>query len=295
MSVRRVPVSIGALAWSDEQLFYGSIVGGRPAILRLTPGRSGPEELLFDAVTPGVTSDGRTVVFVSFTADNVIDLWKADGSGRRIVRLVPSVTATLALVTPDDRSVIYISIINNVASIRMVPLEGGNPTKLADSMSASMSAAVSPKGESLAFTDGRGELLVCSLPGCDTPQAIGPVPLRAPIAWAPDGRGVAYGAEGNVWVRPLSGGSPRQLTRFTDGRPIGSFAWSRNGSRLAITINGGHRHRLAARPEQVSSRAVDDCRTIGAPCFSDAGVLGKERTIPCRIRSKPSRAALQFH
>ena len=233
--VRRAPISIGRLAWSDEQLLYGSIVGGRPAILRLSPGRSEPEELLLDAVTPGVTSDGRTVVFVSYAADNVLELWKADGSGRRIVRLVPSVTASQALVTPDDRSVIYISIISNVASIWMVPLEGGTPTKLADGMSASMSVSVSPKGKSLAFTDGRGELRVCSLPGCDTPQAIGSAPLEAPIAWAPDGRGVAYGAKGNVWVQPLDGGSPRQLTRFTDGRPIGFFAWSRDGTRLAIS------------------------------------------------------------
>ena len=133
--------------------------------------------------------------------------------------------------TPDDRSVIYISIISNAVSIWMVPLEGGTPTKLADGMSAS----VSPDGMSLAFTDHRGELRVCTLPGCNRPQTLGSVPVETPIAWAPDGRGVAYGAEGNVWVQPLGRGSPRQLTRFTDGRPIGSFAWSRDGSRLAIT------------------------------------------------------------
>jgi hypothetical protein len=35
-------------------------------------------------------------------------------------------------------------------------------------------------------------------------------------------------------VQPLDGGRPSQLTRFTDTRPIGSFAWSRDGKRLAI-------------------------------------------------------------
>ena len=55
------------------------------------------------------------------------------------------------------------------------------------------------------------------------------------VSWTPDGRGVAYPSDGNLWVQPLSGGAPRQLTRFTDGRPIGSFAWSRDGRRLAIT------------------------------------------------------------
>ena len=32
--VQRVPISIERLAWSGEQLLYGAVVGGRPAILR---------------------------------------------------------------------------------------------------------------------------------------------------------------------------------------------------------------------------------------------------------------------
>ena len=229
--VRRVPIGIPGLAWSGDQLLYSTIVGGRPAILRLSPGRSAPEELLMDALRPGISSDGRTVVFVSSPTQDVYELWKADGSGRRIGKLASNVTASQVLVTPDDRSVIYFSLISGTVSIWMVPLEGGTPTKLADGTSA----AVSPDGASLALVDGRGDLRVCSLPGCNAPRAIGAAPFDAPIAWAPDGRGVAYGAEGNVWVQPLGGGSPHQLTRFTDGRPIGSFAWSRDGSRLAIS------------------------------------------------------------
>jgi Tol biopolymer transport system component len=46
---------------------------------------------------------------------------------------------------------------------------------------------------------------------------------------------VAYASNGNLWLQPLSGGAPRQLTHFTDRRPIRSFAWSRDGQRLAIT------------------------------------------------------------
>jgi len=47
-----------------------------------------------------------------------------------------------------------------------------------------------------------------------------------PVSWNGDGRGVAYASDGNRWVQPLTGGAPRQLTRFTDGRPIRSFEWS---------------------------------------------------------------------
>jgi eukaryotic-like serine/threonine-protein kinase len=229
--VRRAPISIERLAWSGEHLLYASVVGGRPAILRLTPGQSAPEELLLDAVSPGVTRDGRTILFVSSSTDKILDLWKADGSGRRIARLVPSVTASQVVVTPDDRSVIYSSIASGTVSIWTVPLEGGAPTKLADGASAS----VSPDGGSLAFTDSQAGLRVCRLPGCTAQQTIGSAPFDAPLAWVPDGLSVAYGNEGNVWVQPLGGGSSRQLTRFTDNRPIGVFAWSRDGKRLAIT------------------------------------------------------------
>ena len=82
---------------------------------------------------------------------------------------------------------------------------------------------------------GRPSLLVCSLPGCSSPRTIGAAQFNTAVSWTPDGRGVAYAKDGNLWVQPLSGGAPRQLTRFTDGRPIRSFAWSRDGQRLAIT------------------------------------------------------------
>ena len=37
----------------------------------------------------------------------------------------------------------------------------------------------------------------------------------------------------NIWSFPLAGGDPRQITNFTD-RTIESFAWSRDGTRLAV-------------------------------------------------------------
>ena len=63
--VRRAPISVDRLAWSGEQLLYGTVVGGRPAIMRVTPGQDTSEEVLLDALSPGVTSDGSTIVFVT--------------------------------------------------------------------------------------------------------------------------------------------------------------------------------------------------------------------------------------
>ena len=149
---------------------------------------------------------------------------------------MPSVTVAPVAITPDDGFALYTSLAGGTVSIWMVPIAGGQATKLTDGSSA----AVSPDGGSLSYiataADGRFSLLVCSLPACTSPRAVGSVTQsETATAWTPDGRGVAYASEGNVWVQPLSGGAPRQLTRFTQNLHIGSFAWSRDGKRLALT------------------------------------------------------------
>jgi Tol biopolymer transport system component len=231
--VRRAPVAAGLarVAWSGNRLLYGTVVSGRPAILRVTPGQDTPEEVVSDAITPGVTSDGRTIVFIASSSANLLELWKADANGRRVAKLVSSVTASQAVVTPDGRAVIYSSLVGGTVSIWMVPIDGGTPTKLADGAGAS----VSPDGASLAFVDSRTALVICALPGCASRRTIGSVPFDAPLSWTPDARGIAYSLEGNIWVQPLGAGPPRQLTHSADRRPIGFFAWSRDGKRLAIT------------------------------------------------------------
>jgi serine/threonine protein kinase len=233
--VQRVPISIDRVAWAGDRLLYGSVVGGKPAILRVGPGQNTPEDVVLEALAPAATSDGRTIVFVSSSIDNTLDLWTADAGGRRKTRLVPTVAAEQVAVTPDDRFVLFTSVAGSTVSIWMVSIEGGSPTKLTDGSNV----AVSPDGGSIAFIaegkNGVTSLFVCSLPRCELPRPIGPAQFDMAVSWAPDGRGVAYARDGNLWVQALSGGTPRQLTRFTDGRSIRAFAWSRDGQRLAIT------------------------------------------------------------
>ena len=233
-AIQSTQSTVPRFAWLGDQVLYGAVVGGRPAIMRASPGGGAPEAVMVDALTPGVTSDGRTIAFVASAADNQLSLWTADASGRRMVQLAPVVTASSVVVTPDDRSVLYSSLVGGTVSIWMVPIEGGTPVKLTNGAGV----AVSPDGGSIAFTtqtaDGPSSLVVCNLPGCASPRAVGAAPFDAPIAWMPDGRSVAFALDGNLWAQRLGGGSPRQLTRFTTNRPIASFAWSRDGKRLAI-------------------------------------------------------------
>jgi Tol biopolymer transport system component len=57
------------------------------------------------------------------------------------------------------------------------------------------------------------------------------------VRWTADGRALSFidATETNVWMQPISGGPPRQITQFTDGRTLGHYAWSADGKRLAVS------------------------------------------------------------
>ncbi|MGH9931553.1 MAG: TolB family protein [Pyrinomonadaceae bacterium] len=55
----------------------------------------------------------------------------------------------------------------------------------------------------------------------------------SPLRWSADSRSLTYvdhrGGVDNLWAQPIDGGSPKQLTSFTDNS-IFSFDWSRDGN-----------------------------------------------------------------
>ena len=80
--------------------------------------------------------------------------------------------------------------------------------------------------------------IVCDFPECATRRTLTlQRSVPASVQWTPDGRAIAYvdgDTQTNLWVQPLDGAPAHQLTHFTDGRTIPTFAWSRDGKRLAV-------------------------------------------------------------
>ena len=123
----------------------------------------------------------------------------------------------------------------------MVPIEGGQPTQIVNDFAGFNSVDVFPDGRRLSFISSVAQnqfrISICDLPSCTNridkslPQNFVYQMLRV----TPDGTALAYVATDlhNIWLAPLAGGPPRQLTHFTD-RTIANFAWSRDGKRLAI-------------------------------------------------------------
>jgi Tol biopolymer transport system component len=61
------------------------------------------------------------------------------------------------------------------------------------------------------------------------------------LEWTPDGHALTFvhnttGSTQNVYLLPLAGGAPVQLTHF-DSEPavVAAYAWSRDGKKFAVT------------------------------------------------------------
>jgi serine/threonine protein kinase/dipeptidyl aminopeptidase/acylaminoacyl peptidase len=222
--------------WAGDRLLYP---GGGEAILSVVPGVGMPEQIA-RGEWPAATSDGRTIVYVGL-AETGSGLFRADADGRHVASLVPSGVVYDPVITSDGRNVLFMSLQAGSVSPWIMPIDGGTPTRIAKN--GGWGIDVSPDGRSIAFDvpdDPKPPfIVVCDLPACArrrtlTPQKMG---SQTPSRWTPDGRGLAFvdgDTEANVWVQPLDGQPPHQLTHFNDGRTIVSFAWSRDGTRLAV-------------------------------------------------------------
>jgi Tol biopolymer transport system component len=225
------------LTWAGEHLVFTSTVGDHSSLFRVVPGRGAPEEIHSRVQWLGAgTSDGRTLVFISTEPRTQGSLWKSDADGRNAVQIAPG-NVFAPVVTRDDRSVIVVKADEKTQAVAwMVPIDGGTPTQITDRLT--QFPDVSPDGRFMAFFTADASnppaIVVCDLPGCKTLTRLPPPPAVTKLRWTPNGRGIAYHKDSNVWIQPLDGGPARQFTHFTDGRTIPDFAWSRDGKRLAI-------------------------------------------------------------
>ncbi len=221
------------LAWTPAgKIVYSSFASGRPEIWIMDPDGSNQKQLTADLGSDGlglaVSPDGRYIVFISRRGSNG-GIWRIDIDGGNPKQLTDG--GLVPLFSPDSKWVFY----RNKGAVWKVPIDGGEPVRMTGPYSYILD--ISPDGKLIAFSDQASKKVgIVSSEGGEPIRTFNPMPSIPPPRWTPDGRALSYlvtrdGAS-NVWLQPIDGSPPRQVTDFKTER-IHYFAWSRDGKWLA--------------------------------------------------------------
>jgi serine/threonine protein kinase len=195
---------------------------------------------------PAISSDGRYIVFAS-DRTGASNIWRTDIDGSNARQLTRGSGEEYPQCSPDGKWVVYTLLGAGKPTLWRVSIDGGAPQQLTDKYSAA--ASFSPDGKSLAciYRDEQptSPLKLAIFPPegkqptriFDAPILADEVSLVPPPRWTTDGRALTYvvtsAGVSNIWLQPIDGGAPRQLTMFKADR-IFSFEWSRDGKQLVV-------------------------------------------------------------
>ncbi|HEX8197476.1 MAG TPA: winged helix-turn-helix domain-containing protein [Pyrinomonadaceae bacterium] len=236
-------------SWTpDGKIVYVSTAGGNHDIWIMNSDGTDQKQLTFGEHSdfdPSVSPDGRHIIFASERSGNT-KIWRMDINGENLKQLTYGGTSDyLPYHTPDGRAVVYTSSDTRKVNLWKMSLEENSlPIQLTDYDSTW--GAVSPDGNMIAAWHGNEEtgtikLIVVPIEGGNPIKSFNTSPTAktwADIHWTSDGRALTYidtiGGIGNIWLQPLEGGSPKQLTDFKTER-IFRFAPSPDGKQLTFS------------------------------------------------------------
>jgi Tol biopolymer transport system component/DNA-binding winged helix-turn-helix (wHTH) protein len=233
------------VAWTpDGRIVYASVASGSWDIWVMNADGTGQKQLTVGARSnygPSVSADGRYVVFVSNRAGGAFNVWRMDADGSNPKQLTFGKGENFVHVTPDNRWVVYATVGYGQSNVVWkVPLDGGEAVQLTDRPSSW--PFVSPDGKLFVCTYGDGsgattKLALIPIDGGPPTKLFDTAPsFRANTVWLPDNRGVAYldsrTGTNNVWMQPLGGGKPVQLTDFKADN-VSAYDWSRDRQLVA--------------------------------------------------------------
>jgi serine/threonine protein kinase/Tol biopolymer transport system component len=191
--------------------------------------------------------DRDQIVANALSEDNTPDIFRINAATGEMKQITAGKNDERGSCSPDGKWVVYVafSTSDNVPHIFKVSSDGGTPVDLA--RGSVNWPAISPDGTLVAYVrvDGQGasaksKFVVQKLEGGNPVQEIEAPADNVFLRWTPDGKGLTYvhtvGSARHLYMQPLSGGSPVQLTHFdTEPSSINAYTWSRDGRKIAIT------------------------------------------------------------
>lgn len=235
----------GGISWTpDGGLVYTSSEGGNIDLWKTALDGSGKRQLTTEAHIdnePVVSPDGSFILYSSWQA-GVPNIWRiqADGSGQR--QLTTGGEDYRPDLAPDGTWFVFDSWDSGPLVVMQLPTDGGSPTQV--SPSHGRSGVISPDGTLIAYAGaadsgaaGRTVRVIRRDGGSPLHTFALPVLAGQRIRWTRDGKGISIidtrQGVSNVWIHPLDGGPPRQVTTFTADL-LEDHDWSRDGTMLAV-------------------------------------------------------------
>jgi Tol biopolymer transport system component len=229
--------------------------------------------------TLGWSRDGRSLLYQNTEAEGALGVAAADGSAPRMLVTWPGYTiGTGPTLSPDGKTVIFVSNRSGNLDLWSVPFAGGEPAPFATSPLDESQPRYSPDGSQVLFTSSRSgsdDLWVMPASGGDARRLTDWPSDENNGLWSPDGSHIAFlsnhdGTGQDIWILPSSGGSPSRLTRFRaaiagvqwspDGRTLYAIETESNGTRrlYRVPIAGGTPVRLPMAPHGIDGRLSPD-------------------------------------
>ena len=243
--VHTVPLSSSSPVWNWDWTEDGRIVFIQVPDIRMVKPEGG-ETLVFsdaDHISDQLTSCGPQpyIVFRSAGRSGKVsfNLWRMNSSGADFKQLTFGAAESDPHCSRDGKWVYYVDFADN-QSLKRVSIDGGTPQTILPT--ASGTAGFSPDGKTVLGLEVRelDHKLVMDLYSIDDKKvAYHDIDPRAstPMGFAPDGKSIVYTVRekgvGNLWMQPLDGPPPHQLTRFTS-EEIDKFLFSKDGTKIAI-------------------------------------------------------------
>ena len=172
-------------------------------------------------------------------------LWRVDITGRNLQPILNTSDASFPDCSPDGKWITYTQETSKGSRLMRVPTGGGSPESLLER--PLVIGRYSPNGKQIGILmdeDGNGTYKV-AVADAETGHIektfdcsdISPLGENWVLRWTPDGKGLTFprttGGTLNLWVQPVPGGPPHQITHFPDD--MVAYAWSPDGKRLALT------------------------------------------------------------
>ncbi len=236
------------LTWtSDGRIVYMTNTNGSDDLSIMNQDGSNQRILTSDPhedQAPSVSPDGKYVVFTSLRG-GFPSLWRMDLDGGNLKQLTDGQEDYGPNVAPDGQWILFSSWRSGRQTLWRISIDGGQPVQLTDKFT--WNGRFSPDGKLIAcfFNEEQPNtsphLMILPAAGGEPIKIFDVRPTRirevAP-GWTPDGRSVAYvdsrSGTYNLWIQSLDGGTPKQLTNFSDNG-VHSFAFSPDGKVLAFS------------------------------------------------------------